>query len=227
MKSILPFLRKISRNNDSDWMRENRETYLRARGEFEFFVQELIARLSVWDERFAVLGPKDCIFRLNRDVRFSDNKKPYKENFAAFFGIGGKKSELPGYYVSLSPKEIFVGGGLWHPEKEILLEVRRKIRDDGDELKKIVESKKFRTIFGELSEEDKLKRVPRGFDPDHPMAEFLKLKSVVAARDFGPKEIVEKGFGSKVDKVFQALRPLNAYLEEAIPRVPRNPGSRW
>jgi uncharacterized protein (TIGR02453 family) len=213
MKKIIPFLRKVARNNSSEWMKIHRDQYLEARAEFEFLVQELITRLSLWDDRFMHLEPKNCIFRLNRDVRFSDNKKPYKENFAAFFGIGGKKSELPGYYISLSPKEIFVGGGLWHPESDKLLSIRKKIRDDGEELEKIILSRKFKSVFGELSEEDKLKRVPRGFEVDHPQAELLKLKSIVAARDFTIKESEAKGFGQKVDKVFQALRPLNEFLE--------------
>lgn len=216
MKKIIPFLRNIARNNNSEWMKAHRDKYVEARSEFEFLVQELITRISLWDDRFMHLEPKNCIFRLNRDVRFSDNKKPYKENFAAFFGIGGKKSELPGYYISLSPKEIFVGGGLWHPEADKLLSVRRKIRDEGEEFEKIVNSKKFKSFFGELSEEDKLKRIPRGFDADHPQAEYLKLKSIVASQDFTVKEIEVKGFGTKVDRAFQALRPLNAFLESAI-----------
>lgn len=197
-------------------MKAHRDEYLEARAEFEFLVQELITRISLWDDRFMSLEPKNCIFRLNRDVRFSDNKKPYKENFAAFFGIGGKKSELPGYYISLSPKEIFVGGGLWHPESEKLLSVRRKIRDEGEEFEKIIKSKKFKSVFGELSEEDKLKRVPRGFEADHPHAEYLKLKSIVASQDFTTKEIEMKGFGVKVDRAFQILQPLNEFMEKAL-----------
>ncbi len=193
-------------------MKVHRGEYLEARKEFEDFIQELIARILVWDDRFLGLEPKECIFRLNRDVRFSDNKKPYKENFAAFLAPGGKKSPLPGFYVSFSPKEIFVGGGLWHPEPEKLLSVRRRIRDEGEDFKKIVTSKRFKSTFGELSEEDKLKRVPRGFEADHPQAEFLKLKSIVASKDFSVKELEAFGFAKKVDKVFQDLSPLNEFL---------------
>lgn len=213
MKKVIPFLKKLSRNNNSEWMKTHRSEYLGARAEFESFVQELIARLSVWDERYFGLEPKECIFRLNRDVRFSNNKNPYKENFAAFLAPGGKKSERPGYYVSLSPKEIFVGGGLWHPEPEKLLSIRRKIRDEGEELEKIVTSRKFKSTFGDLSDEDTLKRVPKGFDADHPQASYLKLKSVVASIDFSVKESEAKDFGKKVDKVFQALSPLNNFLK--------------
>ena len=194
----------------------NKEEYLEARKEFEFLVQELIVRISQWDSRFEHLEPKDCIFRFNRDIRFSDNKNPYKENFAAFFGIGGKKSPLPGYYISISPKEIFAGGGLWQPEPDKLIKVRRYISENGDELKKIVSDKRFRKTFGALSEEDTLKRVPKGFEADHPHAEFLKLKSLIASKDLSGKEAVEKGFGQKIDRILHDLKPLNDYLHEAL-----------
>lgn len=197
-------------------MRAHKEEYLEARKEFEFLVQEVIVRLSQWDERFSYLEPKNCIFRFNRDIRFSDNKNPYKENFAAFFGIGGKKSTLPGYYFSISPKEIFAGGGLWQPESDQLLKIRRYIADNGEELQRIVKNKKFINTFGALSEEDTLKRVPRGFDPDHEFADFLKLKSIVASKDFPASVATEKGFGQKIDKALKELKPLNDFLHKAV-----------
>lgn len=216
MKLTLSFLKKINKNNNTEWMKAHKEEYQAARKEFEFLIQELIVRLSEWDERFGYLEPKDCIFRFNRDIRFSDNKSPYKENFAAFFGIGGKKSTLPGYYISLSPKEIFVGGGLWQPEADKLHKVRRFVAENGEELKKILANKKFRKTYGHLSEEDKLKRIPKGFDADHPYAEWLKLKSFIASKDFTASDTLVRGFGQKVDKALQDLKPLNAFLHEAL-----------
>ena len=197
-------------------MKANKEEYLEARKEFEFFVTELIVSLSLWDSRFEHLEPKNCIFRLNRDIRFSDNKKPYKENFAAFFGVGGKKSTLPGYYVSISPKEIFAGGGLWQPEPDKLIKVRRFVVKNGTELKALEGAKSFKKNFGRLSDEDKLKRVPKGFDADHPMAEYLKLKSFIASREFTTAEATSKNFGKEVDKTFQALKPMNDYLLRSL-----------
>lgn len=197
-------------------MKAHKDEYLEARTEFEFLIQEVIVRLSQWDDRFGQLEPKNCIFRFNRDIRFSDNKKPYKENFAAFFGIGGKKSILPGYYVSVSPKEIFAGGGLWHPEPGELQKVRRYILENGEELDQIVTSKKFKQAFGGVSDEDTLKRVPKGYDADHAFADYLKLKSFVASKDFSVKEATEKGFGLKIDKAFRELKPLNDFLHAAL-----------
>lgn len=216
MKKTLSFLRKIKKNNNTEWMKANKEEYLEARKEFEFLVQELIVRLSQWDDRFTFLEPKNCIFRFNRDIRFSDNKNPYKENFAAFFGIGGKKSTLPGYYVSISPKEIFVGGGLWQPEPDKLIKVRRYVADHGDELQKIIKDKKFVKTFGTLSDEDTLKRVPKGFDADHEFANFLKLKSFIASKEFTATEALDKNFGKNIDKALKDLKPLNDFLHKAL-----------
>lgn len=216
MKKTLAFLSKIKKNNNTEWMKSHKEEYLEARKEFEILVQEVIVRLSQWDEKFQYLEPKNCIFRFNRDIRFSDNKNPYKENFAAFFAAGGKKSYLPGYYVSISPKEIFVGGGLWHPESDKLIKVRRFIGEHGDELVKILKDKKFKKTFGEISTEDTLKRVPRGFETDHPYADYIKLKSFVASKDFSPKEALEKNFGQKIDKAMQDLKPFNDFFKKAL-----------
>ena len=216
MKKTLAFLSKIKKNNNTEWMKSHKDEYLEARKEFEILVQEVIVRLSQWVEKFQYLEPKNCIFRFNRDIRFSDNKNPYKENFAAFFAAGGKKSYLPGYYVSISPKEIFVGGGLWHPESDKLIKVRRFIGEHGDELVKILKDKKFKKTFGEISTEDTLKRVPRGFEADHPYADYIKLKSFVASKDFSPKEALEKNFGQKIDKAMQDLKPFNDFLKKAL-----------
>lgn len=216
MKKTLAFLSKIKKNNNTEWMKSHKDEFLEARKEFEILVQEVIVRLSQWDEKFQYLEPKNCTFRFNRDIRFSDNKNPYKENFAAFFAAGGKKSYLPGYYVSISPKEIFVGGGLWHPESDKLIKVRRFIGEHGDELVKILKDKKFKKTFGEISTEDTLKRVPRGFEADHPYADYIKLKSFVASKDFSPKEALEKNFGQKIDKAMQDLKPFNDFFKKAL-----------
>lgn len=197
-------------------MKEHKTEYQAAKAEFEFLVQELIARISSWDENLPFQEPKNCIFRLNRDVRFSDNKKPYKENFGAFISYGGKKSGLPGYYLHLSPKEIFVAGGVWMPEASELLKLRKHISSTGEELEKIVSSKSFKSVFGNLEDEQKLKRPPKGFEDTNPYIEFLKLKSFIVSTPLSQKEAVAPGFGKIIEKNFKLMKPLNAYLLDAL-----------
>jgi uncharacterized protein (TIGR02453 family) len=216
MKNALTFLRKIKKNNNVEWMHTHRDEYLAAKSEFEFLVQELIVRLSLWEGRFEHLEPKNVMFRINRDIRFSNNKNPYKESFSAYFGIGGKKSDLPGYYLQVSPKEVFVAAGLWHPGPEVLARVRRHISHHGEDLEKILNNKKLKKEFGVMSDESALKRVPKGFDPESKFAEILKMKSFVLKMPLVVSDVTQKNFGVKVDKIMKELQPLVKYLESAL-----------
>lgn len=216
MKQALAFLRKIKKNNNTPWMHAHKDEYLAAKKEFDFLVQEIIARVSNWDERLPMLEPKETTFRFNRDIRFSDNKKPYKENFATYISYDGKKGILPGYYLHLAPNEVFVAGGLWYPEADVLLKVRRGLADNGEDFAKILKDKKFHRTFGDLSTEGSLKRIPKGFDPDHEYAEFLKLKSFIVRKDLLVSEVTAKNFGKKVDEAFRLMKPMNHFLREII-----------
>lgn len=139
-------------------MHAHKDEFLTARSEFEFLVQEVIARLSSWDDRMPLFEPKECMFRFNRDIRFSDDKRPYKENFAAYMSYDGKKGILPGYYLHISPTDVFVAGGLWHPDPDKLLIVRKAIAEKGEELNSILQDKKFKKTFGQMDTKDNLQR---------------------------------------------------------------------
>jgi uncharacterized protein (TIGR02453 family) len=216
MKKSLSFLKKIAKNNNSEWMKEHKDEYLEAKAEFEFLVQELITRINTWDSRLPYLEPKNCTFRLNRDVRFSDNKKPYKDNFGAFISYGGKKGNLPGYYLHVSPKEIFVAGGVWMPEASELLKVRRHIAHHGDELQKILSNKAFKKSFGSLEDSSSLKRPPKGFEAEQPYIEYIKLKSFVVSKPLTQQDALAPSFGKSVDKEFKLMKPLNDFFLEAL-----------
>ncbi len=197
-------------------MHEHKDEYLEAKSEFEFLVQEIIARVSMWDEKLPMLEPKETMFRFNRDTRFSDNKKPYKENFGTYISYDGKKGKLPGYYLHVSPGEVFVAGGLWYPEPGELALVRKALAEHGDVLEKILSEKKFRRAFGELSDEHSLKRIPKGFPPDHEYAHFLRLKSFIVQKNFPVGDATIKGFGKKVDEAFRLMKPMNHFLRDII-----------
>ena len=216
MKTSLTFLKKLKKNNNTVWMHAHKDEYLAAKKEFEFLVQEIIARISSWDSKLPFLEPKQCIFRLNRDIRFSDNKDPYKGNFGAYFGYGGKKGGLPGYYFHLSPKEIFVAGGMWMPEPDQLLKIRRFISENGDDLQAILKNKNFKNTFGALSTESALKRPPKGFDPENPHIEILKLKNFIVSKNLTAEEALKPGFGKVIEKNFKLMKPLNDFLMEAL-----------
>lgn len=197
-------------------MHAHKDEYLAAKTEFDFLVQEVLARLSAWDEKLPMLEPKETTYRFNRDIRFSENKKPYKEHFASYISYDGKKGILPGYYLHVSPTDVFVAGGIWYPEPNELKTIRRAISEHGDEFRKIFDDRKLARVFSELAAEESLKRVPKGFSPDHEFADLLKRKSFVVKKSFSPSDVTEKDFGKKVFDAFRLLKPMNHFLRDVI-----------
>lgn len=197
-------------------MHAHKDEYITAKKEFEFLVQEMIVRIQDWDPKLPHLEVKGCTFRFNRDIRFSDNKNPYKENFGAWFSYGGKKSSLPGYYLHVSPKEIFVAGGVWMPEPNELVSIRRYIAKHGDKLENILKEKKFNKSFEGLDTDHMLKRPPKGFDADNKYVEFLKYKSFTVSAPMTLEQLLKPGFGKMADVQMRLIKPFNHFLFDAV-----------
>ncbi len=214
-KSTLAFLSKLSKNNNKDWFDKHRPTYEVAKKNFKEFVGELILNMAKFDPTIGKLQPKDCIFRINRDVRFSKNKAPYKNNFGALLSPGGKKSFSAGYYIQIQPGESFIAGGLWQPPTPQINAIRQEIDYNAAEFKKIIDAKTFKKQFGKLSDEDKLKTVPKGYDKSHPEIELLKFKSYIAIRSLKDSEVISKKFPDQCIEIMKAMQPLNIFLRRA------------
>ncbi len=214
-KSTLEFLAKLAKNNNKEWFEKNRPVYEAARAEYKDFVNDLILCTAKFDPSIKHLEPKDCIFRINRDVRFSKNKAPYKNNFGALLAPGGKKSFDAGYYIQIQPGASFIAGGVWQPAGPQISAIRQEIDYNAAEFKKIIGVKSFTTYFGKLSEEDKLKTVPKGYDKTHPEIELLKLKSYITIHDLKDKDVLSKKFLKHCNEVMKAMHPLNSFLRRA------------
>jgi uncharacterized protein (TIGR02453 family) len=217
-KSTLDFLRDLKKHNDKSWFDANRKRYETAKEDFTGFLQDIIDAHAKKDDGLTGLQAKSCLFRINRDIRFSKDKSPYKTNFGASINRGGKKSVLAGYYFHLEPGEAFVGGGVWMPQPPELAKVRQEIDYGFDDFKKIVGSKKFKTVYGELykGEDMMLSRVPKGYEPDNPAAEFLKMKSYIAMRKVTDKELLSKDLKKITLEAFSALQPLMEFINTAL-----------
>lgn len=216
--STLKFLRDLSRNNDKSWFDAHRNQYDNARSDFENFIQRILDAFSKKDDDLKDLTAKQCIFRINRDIRFSKDKTPYKTNFGASMDRGGKKSIFAGYYFQAEPGKSFLGGGLWMPMPAELKKVRQEIDYCYDEFKGIVESKKFKKHFGELytGEGIKLSKVPQGFEKDNPAAEYLKLKSWLAMKEFTDAEVTSKGLLKKTVESFEVMQPMIKFINRPL-----------
>ncbi len=215
-KSTFDFLKKLKKNNNRDWFNANKKLYEDARYDFEVFVFELIQKIAEYDESVSGLEPKDCMFRIYKDVRFSKDKTPYKTNFGASINRGGRKApDAAGYYVHISPGECFIGSGLYYPMPEKLAAVRNKIAGDFKSFKKIVENKDFKKHYKKLWQEHALKTAPKGFDKQHPAMEYLKLKSFIAGHNVKPEKALSKNYADYIAKVFVSVKPLNDFLNDA------------
>lgn len=217
--TTLSFLKTLKKNNTKEWFDANRKKYDAVKENFESFVQALLDKMVLFDEDLQEFRAKDCIFRINRDIRFSKNKTPYKVNRSAYFSRGGKKSIYAGYYVHIQPGgESFAGGGLWMPEPNELKKLRQEIDYCLPEFKKIIYAPAFKKQFGKLEKEASqvLVNVPKGYDKENPAAEFLKMKSFVATRSFTDEEVLAPQFAKKVSDSFRVLMPLIKFMNRSL-----------
>jgi len=217
--ATLKFLKDLKKNNHKEWFDANRAKYEAAREDFAALVSKVIELHGKKDETIAALAPKDCMFRMNRDIRFSKDKTPYKTNFGASINRGGKKSVFSGYYLHCEAGgESFVGGGLWLPEAADLKKVRQEIDYGFDEFKAIVESKKFKSIYNALytGEDCKLSREPKGYEKDNPAIEYIKFKSYLAMQPLSEEDLTGKGLVKKITTAFETLQPLVTFINRAL-----------
>lgn len=215
----LQFLSILKENNNKPWFDANRKTYETAKKNFAEVVQELIKGIGKFDKSIeeAQLEVKNCTFRINRDVRFSKNKDPYKTNFGASFSKSGKKAHSAGYYLHIDPTECFLAGGIWMPEPDDLKKIRVEIDYNYDEISGILTAESFKKYFPNgLDREAFTVRPPKGYDDTNPAIELIKLKSFTASSVIDSNEILKPNFTDTVLKGFKAMQPYIEFLNRAI-----------
>jgi len=217
METTLHFLKKLKINNNREWFDSNKTEYLASKEIFEEFVSELIKGINKFDKKVSLdLKPKNCTFRIYKDVRFSKDKTPYKNNMSASINPGGKKSNIPGYYFHLEPDACFLAGGVYMPMPDVLNAIRQEIDYNPLPLINILKSASFKKEFNGLDEEDKLKNPPKGFNKDHAHSEILKNRHFIVSKKFENKVILKKDGLSKTLDSFKAMYPFLDYLRKAI-----------
>ena len=216
-KAGIEYLRHLKRNNNRVWFERHKSEF---ETEVKFPMQCLIASLQPHFESFAPefdVNPKRSLFRIYRDIRFSKDKTPYKTHVAAHFVLRGKSkgTEGSGYYVHIEPGEVFVGGGIYMPAGDQLKKIRRAISDRQKEFVAIVTSKDFVKLFGTI-EGARLKRIPQGYEEDHPMSEWLKLKQFFVGVEWPERKCLNPSFANEVARVFETASPLVKFLNAAM-----------
>jgi uncharacterized protein (TIGR02453 family) len=218
--TTLSFLQNLKKNNNKEWFDSHKKDYEQAKIDFLKLSGEIIEVIGQFDSRVqdALLDPKKCITRINRDVRFSADKTPYKPNFFLILNEGGKKSPLACYFLHMEPGgKSFAGGGVYMPPAPELLKFREEIKYEFAEWKKIVLKKEFLKAFPEgIQAPEVLKNVPRGFEPTDPAAEYLKMKGFFALRYLSDEELQSNNLLKSLLKLFQTAKPLVDFLNRGI-----------
>lgn len=215
LQFTLDFLTDLAKHNKKEWMDDNKKRYNEAKGYVIDLVADVIEKASAFDKSLAGLEPKKTLFRINRDIRFSKNKDPYKTNFGAAIVEGGRKSGNPGYYLHIMPGNNFVGGGLYQPEAPILQKIRQEIDYNGKKLRSLIENKNFKMIYAEPYG-DRLKTAPKGYPKDHPDLDLLQLKNYVFMNQVDDKEVIADAFPETIVGAYKTLHPFNQFLREAL-----------
>ena len=211
------FLKELVENNNREWFQANKERYEAARENVIDFTGELLKLMYKIDPGINEgLDPKKCVMRIYRDIRFSKNKTPYKNNFGISVPAKGLRLGGAEYYLQISPGNSFIAGGYWMPETAHLKAIRQEIDYNANDLKKIIDDNEFIKLFGEFRKQDQLKSVPRDYNADNENIELLKLKSFVAFHKLNDEELLKKDAVNVITAVCNKIHPLNVFLNNAI-----------
>ncbi|MCZ8198635.1 MAG: DUF2461 domain-containing protein [Flavobacterium sp.] len=217
-KEALQFLADLIANNNTEWMHENKKRYESYKKDYHNFITSILTEMKPLDKSLEPLEVKNCTFRINRDIRFSKDKSPYKTNMGVWMSQNKNRKNSPGYYIHYEKGNCFIAGGVWCPEPNELKLIRKEIEFFHDDLEAIVSNKNFKKEFNELdrSENTILKKAPKDFDPNHPAIEFLKLKSFTTSSKIDDKLFTDKDFSKIIAQKLITLKPMNDFLSRAL-----------
>ncbi len=209
-QSTLNYLNELKRNNNREWFHEHKPVFVKEQALIKEFHNNIIQNLNKHDKI-----DKYKLFRIYRDVRFSKDKTPYQPHFAASFSRTGAALR-GGYYLRIRPGESFIAGGFWNPNKMDLLRIRKEFEMDASEIRAIINTRKFVSVFGNKLEGAALKSAPRNFDKAHPNIDLIRKKGFIAVKQLTDKEVLSPHFLSNVDNYFKTLRPFFDYMSDVL-----------
>ncbi|MBK7808041.1 MAG: DUF2461 domain-containing protein [Saprospiraceae bacterium] len=216
--TTIEFLKELKSNNSKSWFDQNRKRYDKMKSDYISLAGRILEQMKDIDPSLDMVTAKDCIFRINRDVRFSADKSPYKTNLGIALHPGGKKFNLAAYYLHIEPGQSFIGGGLWMPEAPLLSKVRKEIHYFYHDLVDILNNPLYKKTFGSLDVEDgqKLTRPPKGYNAEDPAIEFLKLKSFTASTPLPDEMLTSDKLVGHIINTFTILKPLIGFINRGL-----------
>jgi len=223
IRDLTQYLAELSENNNRAWFVMNKPRYDILRAEFLELVTKLIADISKFDPILASCNPKKALFRINRDMRFSHDKSPYKTHFSASLTASGLKKPSsgggPAYYFHIDADgQLLIAGGEYMPPSDRLRAIRQHVIADAAGFSKVIKAKSIKDNYGGLQEEGKLTRPPKGFDADSPHIEYVKLKNFIVWKESSIKKKIPADLGKEVLAGFKDAYPLVHWLRQ-IPLI--------
>jgi len=218
-QTSLDFLAELKENNTKEWLEQNRSSYENYKSDILELTENLLTELSKFDETIsnAQLNPKKCITRVNRDLRFTKDKTPYKNYVLLVFNKNGFHGNTAGYYLQIEPNANFLGGGIWQTTSELLKKIRSEIDYSFSDINNIITSNKFKTTFPNgIQGVGKLKRIPQGYEESNPASELLKMKGFCTKEVIANKLLTSKNCVETIVDVFKTSKPLIDYINKAI-----------
>ncbi|WGD34562.1 DUF2461 domain-containing protein [Olleya sp. YS] len=209
-RETFTFLKDLEKNNNRDWFNEHKSAFKEIETEIKQVYNQLFQMLNKHDEI-----DKVKLFRIYRDVRFSKNKLPYKTHFGGSFNRVKPKLR-GGYYMHIQPNnESFIATGFWDPSKEDLLRIRKEFEMDDQEMRDILNSKNFNSVWGGFVG-DELKTAPKGFDKEHPAIDLIRRKQFIFTKKYTDKQVLSSNFLEEVNNSFKIIRPFFDYMSEVL-----------
>lgn len=217
-KKTLEFLRDLKANNNRDWFLENKKRYEEFKKDYHQLIQAFLEIMKPQDSSLELLEVKNCTFRINRDIRFSKNKAPYKTHLGIWMNTNQGNNNGPGYYIHIEKGDSFIAAGMYSPETEDLKKIRKEIAFFYEDLEAILNNKNFKKFYSglERTETNSLKNGPKDFDKEHPAIEFLKLKSFVAIHKIADKVLFNENFVKTTAEKLIVLKPLLEFLNRGL-----------
>lgn len=208
------FLSRLTENNNRDWFKDHKAEFDYLRAEFRNGVQKIIEKMSLEDDTLRGVDANDCIYRIYRDIRFREDKTPYKTHFAAVIARGGRKSNLSCYYLHIEPQKSEIGGGVWCPDPVMLKALRHSIDDNIEEFEDIISNEELKKNYNLVG--DSLKLMPKGFSKDSPNGKYIKMKEFLLEKMCSNDYFDAPDWTDKVAKALLLQKPFHDFMNYTI-----------
>lgn len=212
---LFDFLENLAENNNRPWFQAHKAEFDSVRAAWLDDIDRLIAAMAQWEPSYKWLSAKDCVFRIYRDTRFSQDKTPYKTYFSAAFSPHGKKTDMAGYYIAAGVGDCGIYGGIWAPEAPVLKKLRRAIVDNIEEFDEIISEPRLNQLYPHWWG-DTLKTVPKGYPKDHPQAHLLRLLHYGRQHELSPDFFTKADWPELAAGMMRPLKPLVDFLNYSI-----------